>query len=105
MAGEYVKVCTEDRIENGGLLPVRAGDKRLLLVKDNNEIYAVDDECTHDGGELGDGDLIEGQIECPRHGARFDIKTGAATRMPAVAGIGTYKVRIENGDVFVAIAK
>ena len=52
---------------------------------------AIDNICTHDGGNLGEGNVVKGQIQCPRHGARFDLKTGQVTRMPAVIGINTYE--------------
>ena len=66
----------------------------------DGEIYAIEDVCTHDGGELTGG-LVEGaQIECPRHGARFDIRTGEVLRAPAYEPIATFPVKVEDGKVF-----
>ncbi len=72
---------------------------RVALFNLNNEYYAIEDMCTHDGGSL-DGGSVEGdQIICPRHGARFCIKTGAALTPPAYEPVSTFLVRILNGEV------
>ncbi len=96
-----MKVCGENEIPEGSIRNFNVGGKSIAVAKYNGELYAVDDICTHDGGDLGDGDIVDGQIQCPRHGARFDLKTGEATQMPAVIGIGTYKVKVENGIVMI----
>lgn len=103
MTDGFVKVCDDSELADGGVKTISVDDKLILLARYNGVIYAVDDVCTHDGGELGDGDLVDGQVQCPRHGARFDLKTGDATRMPAIIGIETYEVKVENGQIFVAV--
>lgn len=103
MADGFVKVCDGLELVEGAVKTVSADEKLILLARYRGIVYAVDDICTHDGGELGDGDLVDGQVQCPRHGARFDLKTGDATRMPAIIGIGTYDVKVENGQIFVAV--
>jgi 3-phenylpropionate/trans-cinnamate dioxygenase ferredoxin subunit len=103
MAREFTKVCAENEIEEGGIKTISLEGRPLALAKYEGHIYAIDDICTHDGGDLGEGDVVKGQIQCPRHGARFDLKTGQVTRMPAVIGIGTYEVKIDNGFIYVAI--
>lgn len=105
MVEKFVKVCREDDIDEGSIRNFNVDGKSIALAKYGGELYAVDDICTHDGGDLGGGDLVDGQVQCPRHGARFDLKTGEATQMPAVIGIGTYKVKIEDGDVVVDLGK
>ncbi len=66
-------------------------------------LYAIEDVCTHDGGELASGRLEGDQIVCPRHGARFCIRDGRALTPPAYEDIETFPVRIENGIVQVNI--
>jgi 3-phenylpropionate/trans-cinnamate dioxygenase ferredoxin subunit len=61
--------------------------------------YAIADTCTHDGGPLVEGELKGYEIECPRHGARFDIRSGAALSLPAVTPTKRYEVRIEGDEV------
>ena len=102
MGERYRMVCSEKEVADGAIVTVRIDGKSILLARHQGEIYALDDVCSHDEGQLGDGDLVDGQIQCPRHGARFDLKTGGATRMPAIVGIGIYKVKVENGEVYVA---
>ena len=73
--------------------------KSIALANLNGEFYAVDNLCTHDNGPLGEGRFERGMIECPRHGARFDVKTGAVKALPAVHPIKTYPVTIEGDEV------
>ena len=70
----------------------------VVVVNLDGEFFAVEDVCTHDGGPLGEGKLAGCELICPRHGARFDVRTGDATRMPAFEPVPTYEVRVENGE-------
>ena len=101
MTATFVRVCRADEIEEGRTRVVNAGGKELFLAGYKGEIYAVENICSHDGGNLGDGSLIEDEVECPRHGARFNIITGQPTRMPAVMEIQSFEIKVENGDVLV----
>ncbi len=102
MPDEFVKVCGVSELAEGALKTVIIEDKVILLARYKGDVYALDDVCTHDGAELADGDIVDGQIQCVRHGARFDLKTGAVTRMPAIFGISAYPVKIEDGAILVA---
>jgi len=75
----------------------------LALANVEGKIYAIDNVCTHDDGPLGEGKLQGSAIECPRHGARFDVRTGAVLRMPAAFPVRTYPARIDNGEILVEI--
>ena len=76
---------------------------RVALCNVNGTFYAIDDVCTHDGGPLDQG-VLEGKlVECPRHGARFDVTTGWAVVLPAVQPVKTYPVTVEGDDVKVAV--
>jgi 3-phenylpropionate/trans-cinnamate dioxygenase ferredoxin component len=103
MVQVFVKACDENEIVEGKVKTVEIKDRPIAIARYGGQLYAIDNICTHDGGHLGEGNVIQGQIQCPRHGARFDLKTGQMTRMPAVIGISTYEVKVENGQVFVAI--
>ncbi len=78
-------------------------DLRIAVCRIEGRYYAFEDVCTHDGAPLGEGCLVGNEIECPRHGARFDVRDGHVTRMPAVAPIETFEVKIENGRILVEI--
>ncbi len=73
----------------------------VLLCNVDGTLYAVEDVCTHDGGPLDQGELEDCRIECPRHGATFDVRTGAALTLPATEPLPTYRVRVEGDDVYV----
>lgn len=73
----------------------------VLLCNVAGQLYAIANVCTHDGSPLDQGVLCGTEIECPRHGARFDIVSGAAVRLPAVRPIETFRVRLDGDDVYV----
>jgi 3-phenylpropionate/trans-cinnamate dioxygenase ferredoxin subunit len=103
MVGEYTKICAESDIPDGGVRTFQINGRPIAVARYDGAIYAIDDICTHDGGNLGEGNVIKGQIQCPRHGARFDLKSGQVTRMPAVFGIGTYDIKIIDGEIYADI--
>ncbi|HEX9751734.1 MAG TPA: non-heme iron oxygenase ferredoxin subunit [candidate division Zixibacteria bacterium] len=80
---------------------VEVAGTRLAVCNVGGTIHVVDDRCTHDDGPLGAGTLYGHAIECPRHGARFDVRTGAVLRMPAAYPVRAYDVRVDNGEIFV----
>jgi 3-phenylpropionate/trans-cinnamate dioxygenase ferredoxin subunit len=92
-----VEVAKLDDVPVGKIKVVEVNGKRMALCNYQGKIYAIDDECTHDRGPLDQGELIDHEVECPRHGARFDIETGRPTRLPAVRPVKTYHV-VVNGD-------
>jgi 3-phenylpropionate/trans-cinnamate dioxygenase ferredoxin subunit len=98
------KVATKSDVPSGNVRVVEANGRRIALANvDGEHFYAVDDVCTHDNGPLGEGTLADNLIECPRHGARFDLTTGAVRALPAVRPIRTYPVRLEGEDVYVDV--
>ncbi len=93
-------------INSGEAKSYQVGDLKIVVCNINGEYFAVDDVCSHDDGELvsGVGKLVDAcQLECPRHGARFDVKSGKATRMPAVAPIKTYKVKVSGDELQIEV--
>ncbi len=103
MVETFERACAENELEEGKVKTIEIKERPIAVARYQGKIYAVDNICTHDGGHLGEGNVIQGQIQCPRHGARFDLATGLVTRMPAVFGINTYEVKIEDGQVYVAV--
>ena len=98
---EFQKVATVDEIPPGGRKSVVVDDRVVLVFRIGNDYYAVEDVCSHDGQPLTDGPLVNGAVECPRHGARFDVKTGRPLCMPAVEPIATFAVKVSGQDVLV----
>jgi 3-phenylpropionate/trans-cinnamate dioxygenase ferredoxin component len=97
------RVGSAHEVPEGQALVMGAGERRLLVANLAGTYCAIDDVCTHDGGPLGEGTLLGGEVECPRHGGRFDICSGRATRMPAVRPVRSYAIEVQNGDLYVEI--
>jgi 3-phenylpropionate/trans-cinnamate dioxygenase ferredoxin subunit len=101
--GEFVAVAKTGDIAVGQIRVVEVGEKRIALAHTEDGFYAIDDECTHDGGPLDQGELQGQLVECPRHGAKFDVKSGRAVVLPAVRPVRTYPVEIDGDDVKVDV--
>ncbi len=99
---EYVTVAQADEIPDGARKVVAVGEYEVLVVNVGGEYFAIEDVCTHDGNELSDGELVGHTVECSRHGARFDLRTGKGT-FPAVQPVTTFPVRVEGDAVQVAV--
>ena len=99
----FMKATKISDIPPGHVKVVEVGYEDVALCNIDGEIFAIADLCTHDDGPLGEGHLHDGQIECPRHGARFDVRTGAALTLPAIVPIPTFDVKIEGDNIFVDI--
>ena len=100
----FVTVAKVGEIPEGGIKVVRLEDQPVAVFNIDGKYYAIDDLCTHDGGPLAEGRLEGEVIECPRHGAKFNVKTGDVLCLPATAPIPTYEVRIEGDDIKVGWA-
>ncbi len=99
---EFVSVARVGEIEEGVVKVVRVGDAPIGLTKIDGEFFAFADVCTHDDGPVAEGDLDEYIIECPRHGAKFDIRTGKVKQLPAVVPIPIYTVKVAGDAVLVS---
>jgi 3-phenylpropionate/trans-cinnamate dioxygenase ferredoxin subunit len=99
----FVKVGALSDVPKGRAEVFEVNGKRYAVCHSEDGVYAIDDRCTHDNGPLGEGELLDGEIECPRHGARFDIKTGKALCFPAVGAVHTYSVEIRDGDIYLGL--
>ena len=96
-----------DWIDVTALAELTPGDRKVVDVDGvmvavfnlDGELYAIEDVCTHDGGELASGTVEDGAIVCPRHGARFSIRTGAVLAPPAYEPVAVFPVRVSNGRI------
>jgi metal-sulfur cluster biosynthetic enzyme/nitrite reductase/ring-hydroxylating ferredoxin subunit len=100
---EFVRVADVTDLPDPGKLLVEVDGDVVALFHVEGRFHAIDDICTHDGGTLADGELVGHKIACPRHGAKFDIRTGAALSMPAVRPTRCHDVKVENGGVWVRL--
>ncbi len=103
MAG-FVTVGTLSQVPEGEVRVFHANGKSIAVAMVDGTVYAVDNVCTHDGGPLGEGEVVDHMVECPRHGARFDLETGRVRALPAVLPIKTYPVQVVGDEIKVEIA-
>jgi 3-phenylpropionate/trans-cinnamate dioxygenase ferredoxin subunit len=99
---EFVKVAEVSDLAPGEKMLVEYEGAPVGLFNIEGEFYAIHDVCTHDGGPLVEGELKGHIIVCPRHGARFDVKTGAVRTLPAYAPVPIYRVKIEGDNILIA---
>jgi nitrite reductase/ring-hydroxylating ferredoxin subunit len=99
----WIAAGRADEIAPGQVKVVQSGRTRLAVCKVGEALHCIADVCTHDGAPLGQGELDGNEIECPRHGARFDVTDGRATCMPAITPVRVYPVRVENGEIQIQV--
>ncbi|MDK1028358.1 MAG: non-heme iron oxygenase ferredoxin subunit [Anaerolineae bacterium] len=102
---DYLEIAPTSELPEGERLFVDIGDTPVVIFNIAGKFYAVGDICSHDDGPLGDGEVEEFRVVCPRHGAEFDVRSGKAVRMPAVVDIPAYPVRIKDGMIEVGVPK
>ncbi len=102
---EFVAVAVVDELPNGERLFIEIDDLALVVFNIAGEYFAIADLCSHDDGPLGDGEVDDHQVICPRHGARFDVRTGKALTLPAVEDIPAYPVRVRAGEIEVGLPR
>jgi len=100
---EFVRVAAVDDIPVGSFKSYEIDFDRVLIVHAEDGLYALADECSHDSGAISEGSLSGYEVVCPRHGAKFDIRTGAVTAPPAIVPIDTYELKIEGNDILVRL--
>ncbi len=100
---EFVQVAPVDDLPSGERLFLEIDDQPIVVINLAGSLFAIGDICTHDDGPLGDGEIDDHKIICPRHGARFDLKTGKALSLPAVIDTPHYPVRVVDGWIELGI--
>lgn len=96
---DWIRVARAENLPPGKRLVVDVEGVAVLVFNLGGSYYAIEDVCTHDGGELASGEWIGAEIVCPRHGARFDIRSGEVTAPPAYTALATFSVRLMSGYV------
>ncbi len=102
--GERVRVASLAEVPPGTGRQVQVSGRALAIYNLNGIMHAIDGTCTHRGGPLGEGALVENVVTCPWHGARFDVTTGAVLGPPAQQGVTSHRVTVEGDSIFVELA-
>ena len=99
---EFITVATIDEIPPGERMVVELGRHWVAIFNVDGTYYAIEDVCSHDDGPLAEGELTGCIIECPRHGATFDITNGKVLTAPAIVDVPTYAVRVQGDNIQIA---
>jgi 3-phenylpropionate/trans-cinnamate dioxygenase ferredoxin component len=102
---DFTRVAGADEIPDGVMKAFDLGGERITIANTAGRLCAFNDECTHDGGPLSEGELEGDTVTCPWHFSRFDVCTGEIVDSPAEEPITVYELKVENGDVYVGGAK
>ena len=95
------RVASLSEVPPGELRVVECGGRSLALSNVEGQLFAIENLCTHDGGDLGEGTLRGDRVICPRHGAAFDARSGRALTLPAVRGVEAFAVHVDGDDVYI----
>lgn len=100
---EFVKVAQTEGLSSGERIFIEIDDLPIVVFNIAGTYFAIANVCSHDDGPIGEGDLEQYTVICPRHGARFDIRTGKVLSLPAFIDIPAYPVRVVDGQIEVGI--
>jgi len=102
---EVIDICPIDELPPGAMRLVEWEDLEIAVVNCAGDVLAIEDRCSHDDGNLVEGELDEDtcKIECPRHGSVFDLRTGKPLNLPAYAPVDTFPVSVANGLIKIEV--
>jgi 3-phenylpropionate/trans-cinnamate dioxygenase ferredoxin subunit len=100
------RLCSVDDVKPGEARRFDVDGHRIAVVRIGDDWYALGDECSHEDYSLSEGDVWEDEceIECPKHGSTFDLRTGEPQSLPATKPVPTYVVRVDGDDVHVELS-
>ncbi len=101
MTQDFTKALKVNEVLPGQMKPVEFENETVCIVNPGGKIYAINNICTHEGGPLAEGTLNEYEVECPWHGARFDVRTGEVKSPPAESPVSTYEIKIDQDYIWI----
>ena len=100
---EWIQIARTSEIPQGTIKMIEANGARIALANIDGTFYAIEDRCSHDDGPLGQGELDGKEVECPRHGARFDMTTGKPMNLPAVVPVKSFQVKVDDNNILIEL--
>ena len=97
----YERVCALDEVAADQALAVTLGRDELAVARDGDEVFAIENTCSHAEVALSEGEVADCQIECWLHGSMFDLRTGKPTNLPATEPVATFPIEVRGTDVYV----
>jgi len=101
--GRLTKLVSRTDVTAGKPACLKVEGRSIALFEVEGAYLAIDDECTHAGGPLSEGEVVGGCVVCPWHGARFDLRTGAVLEAPAEQPVRSYPVSLQGGDLWIEL--
>ena len=101
MTRDFKKTLKVSEVPSGQMKAVEFENEIVCIVNIGGKFYAINNVCTHEGGSLAEGTLNEFEVECPWHGARFDVRTGEVKSPPAESPVSTYEIKIDRDDIWI----
>lgn len=98
-----VPVCKVDDLPGSHGIRVEALGHRIAVFRVGDDVYAIGDRCSHAEASLAEGEVFGFDVECPRHGSEFDVRTGEPDSLPATKPVPTYSVLVEEGEVILEL--
>lgn len=95
-----VEIGELSTLPRGRGIRVTVGEQKIAMFRIGDDVYAIGDVCSHAEASLAEGEVFDTEVECPRHGSEFDLKTGEPHSLPATQPVPTYEVAIEDGTVY-----
>ena len=98
-----VRIASLEQLPDGRGVRVEVDGERIAVFRIDDAVYALADRCSHAEASLAEGEVIDTEVECPRHGAEFDLRTGIPQSLPATRPVAVYTAKVEDGDVYLVM--
>lgn len=98
-----VNIAPLEDLPDGRGVRVDIGPLQIAVFRIGDEVFALGDQCSHAKASLSEGEVFDGEVECPRHGSPFDLKTGEPQTLPATAPVPAFSTEVRDGDVFLIL--
>jgi 3-phenylpropionate/trans-cinnamate dioxygenase ferredoxin subunit len=103
VTARWTPVAELDALPEGRGVRADVAGHRIALFRINSDVYAIGDRCSHAEASLAEGEVFDGEVECPRHGSAFDLTTGEPHALPATRPVPVYPARVVSGTVEVSL--